>query len=262
MSISKIADYSLILVSLMYSSYVSFLFLSEVSNVYVAAFIAVFIVSLGHHYTFQTIKHYKETKSVSQSILIAIILMGFVFYAEWNGQSIHTLNVADIPTTEKIDSQIDETMEIIHQNANKRNWRNVEQYRTASQQLETLQQEKERILTIINIKSNEAKKLANDFRCFSILLFCVAFIASTLTNTSKTANNKVVTNTISTVPHKNTAIHYSSEVPVTTTTNFEEEIILKIQTGEITDHKVLMKLLRLNVRQANQLLSTYKPNYV
>ncbi|AZQ64907.1 hypothetical protein EI427_22025 [Flammeovirga pectinis] len=262
MSISKIADYSLILVSLMYSSYVSFLFLAEVSSVYVAIFIAVFIVVLGHHYTFQTIKHYQETKSVSQSILIAIILMGFVFYAEWNGQSIHTLDVADIPTTEKIDNQIDETMEIIHQNANKRNWRNVEQYRTASEQLETLQLEKERLLSIISKKSKDAEQLANDFRCFSILLFCVAFIASTLTNKTKVTSTKEVTNAVTPLQNINTPVQYTSEVPVATSNNFEEEIILKIQTGEIKDHKVLMKLLRLNVRQANQLLSTYKPNYV
>lgn len=289
MKLSKLADYSLIIVSMVYSSYVSFLFLSEVSHPIVAGIMAVFVVVLGHHYTFYAVKHFKETKQVSQSILIAITLMVFVFYSEWNGQKVHALSKSKMPTTEWIDKQIETTYKTINENANKKNWRNVEQYRTASEQLEKLQKEKSRILEEINLKTIEAESLANDFRLFSVLLFCVAFIASTLLKDDETKSEKennlksdamsmnitsseirlpnTINNDKNIVATQREPLKVEEEIQTSERNenkkysqhDFQNSVISKIRSGEIVHQSEIMKLLGLNVTQATEILKMYRP---
>lgn len=257
MKVSRLADYSLILVSILYSSYVSYMFLSEIASAVIAGAVATFIVVLGHHYTYQTIKHYSQTKKVSLSAVIALLLMTFTFYSEWKGQKVHAISVSEIPSTEVIDKQIEMTYNTINENANKRNWRNVEQYREASKQLKILLIQKKELEGKIANMEQEADSMANDFRFFSVLLFCIAFIASILTLEKQ---KETIVESIE-EPYKTPEILPVKEKvpvqPVQTNMTYEDIVIDKIRKGEIQDYKEVMKLLRMNVNQANQLIAQY-----
>ncbi|NME70551.1 hypothetical protein [Flammeovirga aprica] len=309
MKLVRIADYSLILASLLYSSYVSCLFFASILPFYLAIPLALFIVILGHHYSFFAIQYFKENRKLSQASIIAIALMLTVFYSEWKGQHVQAKSVTGIPTTEKIDQHIEEVMQTIHQNANKKNWRNVEQYRSASQQLKMLQEEKQRLLETIEEKNSEAEQLASEFRVFSIILFLIAFVASTL-NSDSTAESKISIGTTQVLTsytpqdlqvlqqrkqqvnqkdlqqelqrelqqeaeysvRKVTAQYQKETGPAGTNvasnlTNSSatdsstdlETVIALVKSGELQDRREVMRRLKLNVIQANQLFKKHAP---
>lgn len=182
----KLIDYSLVVISMMYSSYVTFWYLKEyIQLFFVAIVVAVFLVFLAHHYTYQAIQFFKSNQSINQYGVLALVLSALIFYAEWNGQLSHASSRIGISTTEKIDTQIEEMQTTLQESSKhtikgKTNWATYQTFKDAQKNLEKL--EKKRVLLLENIKLQkaEAEATANSFRAFSVLLYIMAFLATSV----------------------------------------------------------------------------------
>ncbi|NME71522.1 hypothetical protein [Flammeovirga aprica] len=182
----KLIDYSLVVVSMMYSSYVTFWFVKEYfETTPIALSISIFIVFLSHHYTFQTITFFQANKSINQYAILAVLLTSMIFYAEWNGQLLHVKDQIGLKNTTAIDAQIAQVQDMILENSKhtvkgKTNWAKYQTFLDAQKNLQLLEDRRVVLLEEITVQESEAEQTANSFRAFSVLLFVLAFLASSV----------------------------------------------------------------------------------
>ncbi|MBB6463512.1 hypothetical protein [Flammeovirga kamogawensis] len=239
----KIIDYSLIVVSMLYSTYVTFLFFSVHTSLILASFISVFIVFLAHHYTYQLIEYFKKTGRINQYIILAVTLISIVFYAEWNGQLVHAKNISGIPTTEILDKQINTVQETINLSAKhtingKTNWAKYQTFLDSQKQLKRLEGKRSDLLLVINTKTREAEITANSFRLFSLILFLLAFVATSI-NHSYTSTPD---NFLDKVDEK------------------RNKIISLIRDGEVNNVKMLVDYFNIPPDEAYVLFQKFNPD--
>ncbi|WP_168883996.1 hypothetical protein [Flammeovirga agarivorans] len=246
----KIIDYSLVVISMCYSSYVMFLFLSEHTSFLPSLLISVFIVFLSHHYTYQSIIYYKATKSLNQYIILSLSLTAFVFYSEWNGQFVHAKESIGIASTVEIETQIKNIEATIQRSSNhtikgKTNWALYQTFLDSQKQLKTAEQKREQLLIQQQEDLTEANILANQFRCFSVILFLLAFLASSIETKSRKSINVENENQLLTL----------NEVD-----KKKSKIIELIKEGEISNIKMLVDYFNLPEEEAFFLLQNFKPS--
>lgn len=239
----KLIDYSLVVVSMMYSSYVTFWFVKEYfNNTPIALLISIFIVFLSHHYTFQTITFYQSHKSINQYAILAVLLTSMIFYAEWNGQLLHAKDQIGLKTTATIDDQIAQVQEMIFENAKhtvkgKTNWAKYQTFLDAQKNLKQLEERRVLLLNEIATQESEAEQTANSFRAFSVLLFVLAFLASS-------------------VQFKSNELQTAHEVIDQKT----QKIIGLIKKGEIKNAEMLVNYFNLTKEEALFLLQKHSPS--
>lgn len=263
---NKIIDYSLIVVSMLYSSYVSYMYLNDMfHNMVLAAVSAIFIVVLAHHYTYQLIEYFKETGKVNQYLVLTVVLMGLVFYAEWNGQSINAKHAVGVPTTESIDNKIQDVEAVIQENAthttaNGTNWAKYQTYLDAQKQLRFLQEQRKEQLVLIETKLAEAEVQANNFRFFSVILFIIAFVASSVKHEEKTKKETAITPTV--LPKQKKG-NIDADLKQKVIESIEhDDVIDMINRGVITKSSTLVKYFGYKEDYADiaiDFYSNYKP---
>ncbi|AZQ63904.1 hypothetical protein EI427_17235 [Flammeovirga pectinis] len=239
----KIIDYSLIAVSMLYSTYVTFLFFSLHSSLLLAGCISIFIVFLAHHYTYQLIEYFKKTGRINQYIVLSITLISIVFYAEWNGQLVHAKNISGIPTTEVLDKQINSVQETInlsakHTNKGKTNWAKYQTFLDSQKQLKALEVKRNQLLLAIETKTKEAEITANSFRLFSLILFLLAFVATSVNHASGLAKE-----------------HLLEKVD-----DKRNKIISLIRDGEVNNVKMLVDYFNIPPDEAFLLYQKFSPD--
>ncbi|MBD0400563.1 hypothetical protein [Flammeovirga sp. EKP202] len=239
----KLIDYSLVVVSMMYSSYVTFWFVKEYfQNTPIALSISIFIVFLSHHYTLQTISFYQHFKSINQYAILATLLTSMIFYAEWNGQLLHAKDQIVSTNTSSIDDQIDQVQNVILENAKhtvngKTNWAKYQTFLDAQKNLKLLEERRVVLMKEIAEQETEAETTANSFRAFSVLLFVLAFLASSV---QMKGNN---------VPKIQKVIDQKTQ-----------KIIGLIKNGEIKSTEVLVNYFNLTKEEASFLLRKHSPS--
>lgn len=261
MTLNKLADYTMILLSVVYSSFVCFKYLSEIVSPIPAGIGAVLIVILGHHYTIQAVQYFKNEKKIHAISLVGILLMGFVFYSEWNGQHHIAHEVVGVETTKEIDASIFTCMKTIEENEGKRNWQYVERYRKATERLKLLTAQKEQKLQQIAEQESLANIRANEYRFISVILYIIALIVSSFSMVSVTSKQKELLKEENEflLQHQVTEekdSHVNQEVTVSM--NYEQKIFNAIANGSITQHKEVMRLLGVNVSTADRILKEYR----
>lgn len=244
----KIIDYSLIVLSMLYSTYVTFMFLGEYTSFLTAILLSLFLVYLGHHYTYQTVENFIKNKRLNQYAVLAVVLMGLVFYAEWNGQFVHAKKATVIPTTEAIDKQIVLVQQTINESSKhtvrgKTNWAKYQTFIDSQKQLNRLEESRKEQLMLIDEKLSEAEGVANQFRAFSIVLFLLAFLAS--------------------------SVHFKKSDSVELEVSANEEsspidgnklkIIDLIRDGEIQGVQMLVDYFNIKEKEAKYLFSKFAP---
>ncbi|KXX66768.1 hypothetical protein AVL50_30005 [Flammeovirga sp. SJP92] len=228
---------------MLYSSYVTFWFTKEYfHNTPLALSISIFIVFLAHHYTLQTISYYQVHKSINQYAILAALLTSMIFYAEWNGQLLHAKEQVGIKTTVSIDDQIRQVQEMILENSKhtvkgKTNWAKYQTFLEAQKNLKLLEERRELLLEEIAVQKSEAEQTANSFRAFSVLLFVLAFLASS-------------------VQFRGYEVQAVHEVIDQKT----QKIIGLIKKGEIKNAEMLVNYFNLTKEEALFLLQKHSPS--
>lgn len=239
----KLIDYSLVVVSMIYSTYVTFWYANEYfETIPIALILSAFIVFLAHHYTYQSILYFKLYRKLNQYIVLSFVLTAMIFFAEWNGQLLHAeKNIVGIKTTASIDHQIAQTQEIIfenakHTNKGKTNWAKYQTFLDANKSIKVLEERRKDLLIEIASQKVEAETTANTFRLLSLVLFLLAFLASSVS--SKELNTVILNETID---HK------------------KNKIIDLIKCGEINSSQMLIDYFNLSKEESMFLLKKHSP---
>ncbi|WP_158297969.1 hypothetical protein [Flammeovirga sp. MY04] len=173
--------------------------------------------------------------------------MGLVFYSEWNGQLQHAKSVTGIPTTDLIDQQILQVQETINESSKhtvngKTNWAKYQTFLDSQKQLRKLEEKREAQLLLIDDKLVEAENTANNFRVFSIVLFVLAFLASSVNHDTIDSSLKEV--------------KYDLEEEID---EQKLKVISLIKKGEINSVKMLMDYFNMQLKEAEYLFEKFSP---